>query len=754
MIKDAQVYSKNSSWSRLIPSKAMLQEYMFFMLAGLLFARVDFMGVINTFGYAWLITLFLTGRPTFWGAFGILAGRLTVINTISPDMINVFSDVCVYLGAYVLMSAMKKIYNGNSGKIYIISGLIFYAAAECALMILYEFTVYKALYVALNMLTIGAVTYVFNRVTGIRNGIDFNNVSQLDVIFFVSATALAVIGIGSITLFSIDIRMIIIYAVILISAYSYGAGTGALVGTVFGILLGIEGEFTLINIIPFTVCGVVCGILNHTNKIISGAITICIYGALFFLLDYGMTELHSFIEMSAGVVIYTVFSADILNTVQDSVYSVNSSVISTKSYADRVKLICCEKIDGVCNSTERMHKILESYLKDTEKTNLEQFNELTSQITQTVCAHCTMGDKCSFANNSHGKKNPSCEIARIVSRINHVGNGWRNKMAMYREVPAIAVGCVNDSITSIKKKLENSVKVDDPLTAKAEQQCMHICKYVDSLVVLNSDNGYEVIIQLKTASVTQENINALKAKCEDIVNVKFEISDAGSGTICFVQKAKYMISTGVVSVSYDEDGICGDACTIVPFGKSGFMMAVADGCGTGYPALAESNMAMELLETMAQCGCDEDATVSLINTLMGLRMDDDKYSTADICVFNKYNGNTKFIKMGAVCSFIVHNGNVATVDCGASPLGLSVSGDEYVQNYKLKADDAVIMMTDGVYDSCAGYNDPNEYFTDMFSKMKIYNAQETAQTIMENALRNVKKPKDDMLVFVAIVRKN
>ena len=62
MIKDAQVYSKGASLSRWLPSKALLNEYMFFMLAGLLFARVDFMGVINTFGYAWLIALFLTGR--------------------------------------------------------------------------------------------------------------------------------------------------------------------------------------------------------------------------------------------------------------------------------------------------------------------------------------------------------------------------------------------------------------------------------------------------------------------------------------------------------------------------------------------------------------------------------------------------------------------------------------------------------------------------------------------------------------------
>ena len=145
MIKDAQVYSKGASLSRWLPSKALLNEYMFFMLAGLLFARVDFMGVINTFGYAWLIALFLTGRSTFWGALGVIAGRLTMLNTAAVDAIATFSDVCVYIGVWALLAAMKKIFKGDSKKVYIISGIVFYAAAQIALMLLYQFTVYKLL---------------------------------------------------------------------------------------------------------------------------------------------------------------------------------------------------------------------------------------------------------------------------------------------------------------------------------------------------------------------------------------------------------------------------------------------------------------------------------------------------------------------------------------------------------------------------------------------------------------------------------
>ena len=95
-----------------------------------------------------------------------------------------------------------------------------------------------------------------------------------------------------------------------------------------------------------------------------------------------------------------------------------------------------------------------------------------------------------------------------------------------------------------------------------------------------------------------------------------------------------------------------------------------------------------------------------------------------------------------------------TIEFAVAFLGVALSPEECVLNYKLKADDVIVMMTDGVYDSSADYSDPDEYFADLLGNMKINSAQETAQKIMDAALKNIKKPKDDMLVFVAIVRKN
>ena len=109
--------------------------------------------------------------------------------------------------------------------------------------------------------------------------------------------------------------------------------------------------------------------------------------------------------------------------------------------------------------------------------------------------------------------------------------------------------------------------------------------------------------------------------------------------------------------------------------------------------------------------------------------------------------------MGAVTSFIIHGNNVIPVGCGASPLGTAENASGCVRNYKLRADDVIVMMTDGVFDSAEGYNDPDEYFVDMFRSMKIADAKSASEGILNSAVKNVRRARDDMLVFVARVKK-
>lgn len=752
MIKDIGVFADSENKRSILPSRAKMYEYTFFLVVGFLLSRVNILATIDSFGYAWLIVLFITGHSTVWGALGAIAGRVTVLGLSVLSAATAFGEIGVYVGVYVLLLIVRSISKKPSAKLYAIIGVVFYAASEASLVVLSEMTIYSTIYVVMNIVSIVASIYVFMHVTMFSHNINFTDMTNSDTLLFVLTISLTVMGIGSISLWNIDIRMIIIYAIVLISSHLYGVGAGAFMGALFGVLVGLNANYSIMFVIPLTLCGLLGGMMKNANRIISSLVIVVFSGALFLLMEYNSDNIHLFIEATAGAFVCAVFPYNVLNSVKSSVLMINMPLTSTKTYAERVKLVCENKIDDVCSSAGRMHKTLHTYLEGTEKSNNEQLEVLMSEITDVVCTHCTLGDKCAFANNPNGKRNPNCRVAQIMNKINYLGNTWRGKMRMYRSIPEITMACFCDSVNAVKKSLENSIEVDIVLTEQAESECMRACKYVNSVAVLKADNGYEILVELKTLSVNDQYIDIIKSKCEDVINAALSIRDIMDGMIMFEEKAKYIISTGVTLISYDKDGVCGDTSTVVPFGNEGFMMAIADGCGTGYPALHESNVAMELMETMAECGSKEDSAVSLINTLMGLRMDGDRYSTADICVLNKYTGNAKFIKMGAVCSFILRGKDVIVVECGASPLGVQGEPYECVRNYKLRSGDVIIMMTDGVYDSCAGYKDPNVYFVDMLKGIKITTAQDMADKIMDKALENVKKPKDDMLVFVSILK--
>lgn len=751
MIRENQFQTSLKKHVLQLPAKAVVAEQIFLLTVGFFIAQTNIMNMLDTFGIAWICVLFMSGRGTFFGFLGVFAGRIV---SLSGNNVAAFPEACIYSGMYILMRLVKKIYKGDFEGIYTVLASVFYVIAKAALMLVYEHTVYNALYVILNMLNIIIGAYFLLRTAEIF--FDGNkSLTQNDSVLLTLFFALLIGGIGTIEPVGEYMAGVAAIVSILLSANLLGAATGTLVGTVFGIVMGLCHQIDVYTVAAFVVCGAVCGSLKKVNRIAICFVIAAVYSALFIFME-AYVSVKFITELAVSLIIFCLIPKHLLTekiSVLADALCVNESPVLTRSYAQRIKSVCCDSMEQVCNTSSKMYKILQMYLNDTKKNNKKQFDEISQSITDTVCCHCTMGKSCAYANNNKGKKNPGCDVAKLISRLNYIGNSWRSKMEIYKKIPGIALGCMSESIIKIKNGIESSIDTDTFLSDLVYTECAKICKYVNGVSVVNTENGMEVIMDIKTVSLKESEIGLLTKKCEDITDRLLECTQSAENRLCFTEKSKYLLSTGVASLAMDNDGLCGDSCTIVPFGKDGFMMAVVDGCGIGYKALSESNSVMELLETMSLCGCDENSTVALANALMGLKNDDDKYSTADICVFNKYNGNTKFMKMGAVCSFLIQKGNVIKVDCGSGPLGIQQETVGMVRNYRLKSGDVIIMMTDGVYDACGRFSDPDDYFCDLLKNHKTANAQETAEYIMNNALKNVKRQKDDMLVFTAVVGK-
>ena len=78
--------------------------------------------------------------------------------------------------------------------------------------------------------------------------------------------------------------------------------------------------------------------------------------------------------------------------------------------------------------------------------------------------------------------------------------------------------------------------------------------------------------------------------------------------------------------------------------------------------------------------------------------EDEKFTTMDLSVVDLYIGETEFIKIGGVVSFIKRGQSVKVVKSNSLPFGILDSVDLSSEKVKLKHGDIIISISDGVLD--------------------------------------------------------
>ena len=130
-------------------------------------------------------------------------------------------------------------------------------------------------------------------------------------------------------------------------------------------------------------------------------------------------------------------------------------------------------------------------------------------------------------------------------------------------------------------------------------------------------------------------------------------------------------------------------------GARKFALAISDGMGNGERAHLESKETLELLQKILQSGIDEEVAIKSINSL-SLRTTDEIYATLDLAIVDLQDASSRFIKVGSTPSFIKRGNKVIKVQASNLPIGIIKEFDVDVVSEQLKAEDILIMMSDGV----------------------------------------------------------
>ena len=119
------------------------------------------------------------------------------------------------------------------------------------------------------------------------------------------------------------------------------------------------------------------------------------------------------------------------------------------------------------------------------------------------------------------------------------------------------------------------------------------------------------------------------------------------------------------------------------------------------------------------------------------------YATLDALLIDLADGRARFIKYGAPPAYILRGGKVHTVYAEALPIGILEEASPSVQEVQLKRGDAVVMMTDGLFDALGA-----ALFASLLEQVgENVNAEDAAHALLSLGKRV--SGTDDMSVFVA-----
>ncbi|MFI3175645.1 MAG: SpoIIE family protein phosphatase [Bacillota bacterium] len=223
----------------------------------------------------------------------------------------------------------------------------------------------------------------------------------------------------------------------------------------------------------------------------------------------------------------------------------------------------------------------------------------------------------------------------------------------------------------------------------------------------------------------------------------------GMCPLTFLEIPTFQLTTATAVASSSQSHI-GDATGFLVTEEGVAMMAVSDGMGKGEVAARESKTAIELLEQFSEAGFQKDISIKMINSALLLQRGEDSYATLDISAVDLFTGRAKFVKLGAVSSYILRGERILTVTAHTLPAGILEEVEVHEQEMNLKDGDIIIMMTDGVTEVIGSEASMAVWLKEKCMENPMANPEDIASYI----LKEVKKKNrfaedgDDMTVMV------
>ena len=601
---------------------------------------------------------------------------------------------------------------------------------------------------------------------------------------------------NDLNIFSLNISNIIIIFMIMVLGWKNGMLIGAVSGVSIGLAMSFLEGTSFVQISMFAISGILAGLLNRFGKIgvivgfllgnailtyfVRGASTMVIYFREIFIASIGLLLVPSNIKIE----IEELLGKDKLLKPSGDVRLEDKNTEVSKKLKTISEMFNELMSSSTKEEIEERENFVQDFLDNLEEVKNNIFNEEISNedngIARDICTILTKNEiivdkdliEILKEHNNYvimrdeNIKNDLQEIVKIANRTLKIFQINRAK----QEERKNAVKTMNENLKGVVKVID---KCAEEITEKKENK---FAKKEQEILILFKNKNLNInncnIKKLKNEKYIVElnlDYNDLRLREKDIITNIADIISKSIGTKITLQRErkdeerkiykqvyssedKFVLQVGSARITKDNSEISGDCSLQIKLADGKYLLAIADGMGTGPKAREYSKLSLRLIKQMLSAGFDKEESVKFINSRLNYVGASKRYSTLDVSILDLYTGKIEILKNAACNTYIKNKKNIRTIESDNLPIGMIDNIELKSQTIDISDGDILVMCSDGIIDSS---NDDNrDWISDFLKNISTNNVQKIADLILAEAIdNNYGIAQDDMTVIVSKILK-
>lgn len=757
------------------------------MVAGLLISRVyldmtfGVVQVLAPFGLAYLIAITnYEKKYILSSSLGVIVGYITLFNKVNNFSAYIIISTIVTI---ISMSKLNKKARNIASFITVFSGLFIYGVLVGSSDIILHF-IGAISVTALVFPIYYVVSYTLKCIEEINTQHFFSIDEIVSIELFI---CLLIVGIGTLSINDISFRNIAAILFIVVLAFISDTNMGAGAGITMGIILGFATGNLMESIAIYGACGLVASIFRESGKLF----TALSFNIIFVIVTLysGVFNNISFIEALVGTGIFLLIPKKIYNKISLEINKDKKVGHFSEVRFAEIKDELTERLRDFTEVLSIMGKSLNNLVGNDKLAIKNKGNALVENLSDRTCSDCDMRYMCwkrelhqtynafsdlirNYENNSGSfphelekkciKKYALVKNLEDIMNIYMVNETLKSRLGEGRKILSNHINNMSVTISEIVDEFGNELHLCTDVEKSIKKSLLKYGINFGSLICYNDKNGrIKIKMQMENCMGSQACIKTVLPIISETIGKNMSIGSEGcninsKNNMCEIvieEAPKYHINSHVAVATKEGEKFTGDSYSYGRTKDGNYITVISDGMGSGPEAGLESKVSVEIIEKFMEVGFDEKIAIDAVNAIMSIKFsEDEKFSTLDMNKIDLYTGNAKFMKVGAIESFIKRGNKVEVINSNTLPFGVLEEPDVDAVEKQVGNGDVIVSISDGILDIKNDGSFDTTWLIEFLKNTKYRQPKDLSIAILEKAKElSGGKAKDDMTVVVSKV---